>query len=165
MGSISVPYPFGFRQGCFHAGFNLTCNELSKPPRLLVDNGAEVFYISLADGTMQIKSMVLYIPLNMTSLELNGSWPAGLMAGGSLTVSERFILIARRNFGTSTHNFSLCSSTTWKTMKFLWSKQSQDLPLIFHLPILFENFLNASINPSCFSQFGFYFTGSDKVAY
>ncbi|XBJ05217.1 hypothetical protein VPH35_024041 [Triticum aestivum] len=26
-GRVTVPYPFGFRQGCFHAGFNLTCDH------------------------------------------------------------------------------------------------------------------------------------------
>lgn len=87
-GNVSVPYPFGFRQGCFHEGFNLTCDEMSQPPKLVVGDRAEVVSISLTDGTMRIKTKVLYISLN-DPIQLNSSWPAGLMASGPLTVSSR----------------------------------------------------------------------------
>jgi hypothetical protein len=66
---------------------------------------------------MRINSKVLHILLNMTSFELNGSWPAGLMAGGPLTVSSRynrfvamgcnvlFSLVAHSN-----HQVSICAA-------------------------------------------------------
>ena len=41
-GNVSVPYPFGFRQGCFRKGFNLTCDETRRPSKLLLGDGVEV---------------------------------------------------------------------------------------------------------------------------
>ncbi|KAK3143526.1 hypothetical protein QOZ80_4AG0301400 [Eleusine coracana subsp. coracana] len=56
-GSITVPYPFGTRQGCF----NLTCMETpGQPPKLLVGDGSvEVLSIALLDGTVRIRSKML----------------------------------------------------------------------------------------------------------
>lgn len=93
-GSIAVSYPFGFRQGCFHTGFNLTCDETRKPPKLLVGDGAEVIDISLADGTLRIHSKMLSISLNTSSTQSNASWSAGLKREGPLVVSidrNRFV--------------------------------------------------------------------------
>ncbi|KAI5010341.1 hypothetical protein ZWY2020_012478 [Hordeum vulgare] len=93
-GSIAIPYPFGLGQGCFRAGFNLTCDETRHPPKLLVGDGAEVIDISLVDGTLRIHSKMLNIPLNTSSTQSNGSWSVGLKDEGPLIVSvdhNRFV--------------------------------------------------------------------------
>ncbi|XBI59366.1 hypothetical protein VPH35_040446 [Triticum aestivum] len=119
-GSIAVPYPFGLRQGCFRAGFNLTCDDTHQPPKLLVGDGLEVVDISLtdakykwpkkssggirphdrvrafapADGTVRIHSKMVSIWLNTSSNQSDGMWSAGLTDEGPLRVSighNRFV--------------------------------------------------------------------------
>uniref|UniRef100_A0A8I6X1C5 Protein kinase domain-containing protein n=1 Tax=Hordeum vulgare subsp. vulgare TaxID=112509 RepID=A0A8I6X1C5_HORVV len=62
-GSVTVPYPFGFRQGCFHKGFNLTCDETGHPPKLFLHDDVEVDAISLVGGTVRVQSKIV-----------NGEW-------------------------------------------------------------------------------------------
>lgn len=50
-GGVQVPYPFGIGRGCFHEGFNLTCDEAQHPAKLLLGDGVEVLDISLPDCT------------------------------------------------------------------------------------------------------------------
>ncbi|XP_020174745.1 wall-associated receptor kinase-like 8 isoform X2 [Aegilops tauschii subsp. strangulata] len=87
-GSVTVPYPFGFRQGCFHAGFNLTCDVTHHPHKLLLGDGVEVDAISLADNTVRVRSKILNYQYN-TSLEYGGSWSAGVAATGTIVVSTQ----------------------------------------------------------------------------
>ncbi|CAO2170192.1 unnamed protein product [Urochloa humidicola] len=51
--NVSVPYPFGIRDGCFLPGFNLTCDQTRRPPWLLLgdDGTLEVVEISLVNGS------------------------------------------------------------------------------------------------------------------
>ncbi|CAN6248319.1 unnamed protein product [Urochloa humidicola] len=74
-GNITVPYPFGTRLGCFHHGFNLTCDESQDPAKLLAGDGMEVEDISLPEGTVRIRSKMVSVSPDAP----NGSWPAGLM--------------------------------------------------------------------------------------
>jgi hypothetical protein len=39
-GDISIPYPFGMKPGCFRQGFQVTCDNSSKPPRAFLAKGA-----------------------------------------------------------------------------------------------------------------------------
>jgi len=58
-GNISVPYPFGFEPGCYHAaGFNLTCIRSFQQPLLFLGNGysVQVLNISVEDSTVHIYS-------------------------------------------------------------------------------------------------------------
>nr|CAB3485990.1 unnamed protein product [Digitaria exilis] len=87
-GNITVPYPFGVRQGCFYDGFNLTCDEARHPAKLFAGEGTEVEDISLLDGTVRIRSRMLRVSRNATSAELNGTWDAGV--GWRLAVSTRY---------------------------------------------------------------------------
>ncbi|XP_044335733.1 wall-associated receptor kinase 2-like [Triticum aestivum] len=87
-GDITVPYPFGTRDGCFRQGFDLICDETRHPPKLSLggDHGAEVVGISLPDGTVRIRTRIL----DTSSLQqLNGTWSAGLRPGGPLALSAR----------------------------------------------------------------------------
>ena len=85
-GNVSVPYPFGFRQGCFRKGFNLTCDETRRPSKLLLGDGVEVDAISLADGTVHVQTKVVaFRPLSTNSvvgarrsIDYNYSWYGGL---------------------------------------------------------------------------------------
>jgi len=56
-GNVSVPYPFGIRDGCSlpFPGFNLTCDQTRHPPRLLLGDGGtlQVVEISLANSTVR----------------------------------------------------------------------------------------------------------------
>ncbi|XP_037474786.1 wall-associated receptor kinase-like 8 [Triticum dicoccoides] len=99
-GNVTVPYPFGFRRGCFRKGFNLTCDETRRPPRLLLGDGVEVDAISLADGTVHVQTKVVaFRPLYTNgavgarrSIDHNYSWYGGLpevykSGGAQLAVS------------------------------------------------------------------------------
>ncbi|CAN6250436.1 unnamed protein product [Urochloa humidicola] len=125
-GNITVPYPFGTRPGCFREGFNLTCDETpGRPPRLFVGDGVEVVGISLADGTVRIHSKMLGVSLsaNATSLPVNASWSAGLMATGRLAVSTRHnrfvamgcnllasLVVGHGVYGSATSYVSVCAA-------------------------------------------------------
>lgn len=37
-GSISIPYPFGIKAGCFRSGFEVVCNDTFNPPRPFIAN-------------------------------------------------------------------------------------------------------------------------------
>ena len=67
-GDVRVPYSFGIGQGCFHDGFNLTCDKTPHPPKLFL--GMEVLDISLPDGTVRVSSHVL----RPVSLVVYTSW-------------------------------------------------------------------------------------------
>ncbi|KAK1606997.1 hypothetical protein QYE76_030670 [Lolium multiflorum] len=55
-GDISVPYPFGMGPArCYHSpGFNLTCDNTTSPPRLLLGGILQVHYISLPQSTLLV---------------------------------------------------------------------------------------------------------------
>lgn len=90
-GEIRVPYPFGIGQGCFHHGFNLSCDEEEQhPPRLFLGDGVEVLGISLPDGTVRITSNVL----RSDSLEFNGSWSVPNATGPFKVSSARNSFVA-----------------------------------------------------------------------
>ncbi|GJN01509.1 hypothetical protein PR202_ga18781 [Eleusine coracana subsp. coracana] len=85
-GSITVPYPFGTRQGCF----NLTCMETpGQPPKLLVGDGSvEVLSIALLDGTVRIRSKML----RSACIDNGGCWSGSGCpeACGNITVPYPF---------------------------------------------------------------------------
>ncbi|XP_034604386.1 wall-associated receptor kinase 1 isoform X2 [Setaria viridis] len=83
-GDVRVPYPFGIGQGCFHHGFNLTCDEEQHPPRLFLGDGVEVLGISLPDGTVRIRMNISWLD----HAEFNGSWSVPAPAAGPLRVSS-----------------------------------------------------------------------------
>ncbi|KAK1685929.1 hypothetical protein QYE76_046777 [Lolium multiflorum] len=104
-GGVTVPYPFGFRQGCFHPGFNLTCDETHHPPKLFLGDGVEVDEISLAGGTVRVQSRISTFSgstsyMNLTrpvkpSINSSGLWSGGLTSTGmQLAVSTEHNVFA-----------------------------------------------------------------------
>lgn len=56
-GDISFEYPFGVEPGCYHPGFNLTCNHSYSPPRLFLGDGTvQVLEIAIPQATVRINS-------------------------------------------------------------------------------------------------------------
>ncbi|XBI77493.1 hypothetical protein VPH35_070581 [Triticum aestivum] len=95
-GSIAIPYPFGIGLGCSRLGFNLTCDDTHDPPKLFLGDDVEVDAISLADGTVRVRTLVMdgSFSVNLTalaaasvgvgkpSLNSSGSWSGGLTGPG-----------------------------------------------------------------------------------
>ncbi|XP_037423974.1 wall-associated receptor kinase 2-like [Triticum dicoccoides] len=91
-GSIAIPYPFGIGLGCSRPGFNLTCDEKQDPPALFLGDGMEVEAISLADGTVRVRTLVKDGSFSVKpSLNSSGSWSGGLTGTGvrQLAVSTK----------------------------------------------------------------------------
>ncbi|VAI00248.1 unnamed protein product [Triticum turgidum subsp. durum] len=102
-GSIAIPYPFGIGLGCSRLGFNLTCDETQDPPTLFMGDSVEVDAISLADGTVRVRTLIMdgSFSVNLTalaaagvgkpSLNSSGLWSGGLTGTGvqQLAVSTR----------------------------------------------------------------------------
>ncbi|XP_062226958.1 putative wall-associated receptor kinase-like 16 [Phragmites australis] len=86
-GGVRVPYPFGIGHGCFHEGFNLTCDGT----QLLLGDFVEVLDISLPDGTVRIQSGVLQ---SSDSHGLNGSWSVPAATGPLKLSSARNSFVA-----------------------------------------------------------------------
>ncbi|WOK98856.1 wall-associated receptor kinase 3-like [Canna indica] len=69
-GNISIHYPFGIGDGCFRAGFNLTCTSYNHTsPRLFLGDGTvEVSEINMDKGVVYIKSPIVTMSANSTSV-------------------------------------------------------------------------------------------------
>ncbi|KAI4975118.1 hypothetical protein ZWY2020_048725 [Hordeum vulgare] len=56
-GGIGFSYPFGIEAGCYHDGFNLTCDHSYRPPKLFLGDGTvEVLEISIPTDTVCVNS-------------------------------------------------------------------------------------------------------------
>lgn len=119
-GDIAVPYPFGIGQGCFHKGFNLTCQKQHKS-KLLLGDGIEVLGISLLDGTVRIDSKVF----RSASTDFNSTW-SGTSAASPFTVSSTYnwfvaygcnIVAQIIPYGKAVGNVSNCTSICVDTME------------------------------------------------
>ncbi|KAJ1273213.1 hypothetical protein BS78_06G262200 [Paspalum vaginatum] len=94
-GDVQVPYPFGVGHGCFHEGFNLTCDETQHPPKLLLGDDVEVLDISLPDCTVRIQRKISW----SQHAEFNGSWSVPAPDGPLRVASARNSFVA---FGCNT---------------------------------------------------------------
>jgi hypothetical protein len=61
-GIVSVPYPFGTREGCYlDPSFLITCNHSFEPPKpFLRESTIHVLNISLLDGELRVSNKVAY---------------------------------------------------------------------------------------------------------
>ncbi|TVU10514.1 hypothetical protein EJB05_44050, partial [Eragrostis curvula] len=89
-GDMSVPYPFGIQPGCYHEGYNLTCDTSSGFPRLLLGDGSlRVVDIYPQNSTVRVLrngSMVDGAD-NVTSIGMNITF-APIFAGGPYRISS-----------------------------------------------------------------------------
>ena len=82
-GNVTVPYPFGIGANCsFSAGFDLTCDHASNPPRLFVDiDRVQVTNISLDEATVRVaREVVVNITFDTTLDHSSFGW--GFLGGG-----------------------------------------------------------------------------------
>ncbi|EEC85061.1 hypothetical protein OsI_32397 [Oryza sativa Indica Group] len=99
-GDVKVPFPFGIRDGCSLAGFGLTCNNATNPPRLMVGNGTlQVVEILLSNSTLRAVDITGAANVTFGTDEGNGTWRGvgngtwgspGDGLGGPYVVSEDF---------------------------------------------------------------------------
>ncbi|TVU05253.1 hypothetical protein EJB05_48411 [Eragrostis curvula] len=98
-GNISIPYPFGIEAGCYHVGFNLTCDLLQNPPKLFLGDGTvEVLEISIPSGTVRINSSSI-VPSSSRQKGRYHTWD-GLRRSGPFFVSpdkNRFLVLSCHN--------------------------------------------------------------------
>lgn len=110
-GSISISYPFGIEPGCYHDGFNLTCDHSDRPPKLFLGDGTiEVLEISIPSGTVRINSSSI-VPLSAPNTTTDGApgkvnrtgkyhtW-SGLRQGGPFFISpdkNKFLVLSCSN--------------------------------------------------------------------
>ncbi|KAM3259839.1 hypothetical protein ACQJBY_051247 [Aegilops geniculata] len=97
---VSVPYPFGIREGCYLEGFNLTCDRRSGGERLLIGGAGgtlEVMEISLANSTVRVRNTAGAVQLEGSRVSgptrAVGTW--GGLGAGPFVVSasrNRFVL-------------------------------------------------------------------------
>uniref|UniRef100_A0ACD5Z1B4 Uncharacterized protein n=1 Tax=Avena sativa TaxID=4498 RepID=A0ACD5Z1B4_AVESA len=95
-GNISIPYPFGVEPGCYLNGFNLTCRNAARRPKLFLGDGTvRVLNISLRDGTVRIRSSLVYLPQGAAAgtrayqaVVANSTWGGALGASGPYFLSE-----------------------------------------------------------------------------
>ncbi|KAF7018996.1 hypothetical protein CFC21_032226 [Triticum aestivum] len=146
-GRVIVPYPFGFRQGCFHAGFNLTCDETRHPPKLLLGNGVEVDAISLVDGTVHVQSKTVIAtrsgPMRNSTrmpsfINSNGSWVSGLTGTGG----QQLALSSEHN---GPEEFTSCSGVGCCQTMF---KDLVDREAVYQVTFKDLDYTDASYQPS-----------------
>ncbi|CAL5001367.1 unnamed protein product [Urochloa decumbens] len=107
-GNISISYPFGIEPGCYHVGFNLSCDHSHNPPKLFLgDSTVEVLKISIPSGTVRISSSSI-VPSSRPGASIDGTmnksgryhtW-SGLGKGGPFFVSpdkNRFLVLSCSN--------------------------------------------------------------------
>ncbi|CAN6373135.1 unnamed protein product [Urochloa humidicola] len=91
-GDIDIPYPFGVEPGCYHAaGFNLTCKNQEKPPKLFLGNGTvevQVLEILIPDSRIRINSRRVELHFDSANATANGTWGGGIPQGGPYVLSE-----------------------------------------------------------------------------
>ncbi|EAZ06768.1 hypothetical protein OsI_29010 [Oryza sativa Indica Group] len=93
-GDIELEYPFGVQAGCYHPGFNLTCNQSYHPPRLFLGDGTvQVLGISIPNATVRINSSVITLYDDDRSKDV-AWWGKGLSNTGPYFLSESKSLLA-----------------------------------------------------------------------
>lgn len=90
-GGVQVPYPFGIGRGCFHEGFNLTCDEAQHPAKLLLGDGVEVLDISLPDRTVRFQTKISWAEY---AAKFNGSWSVPAPDGPLMVSTARNSFVA-----------------------------------------------------------------------
>jgi len=75
-GDVEFSYPFGIGPGCFRQGFELTCNQADRPPKLLLGNSSiQMTYISVGDSTVGASTVIGYnITMSPGTDTYNRSW-------------------------------------------------------------------------------------------
>ncbi|RWR78973.1 putative wall-associated receptor kinase-like protein 16 [Cinnamomum micranthum f. kanehirae] len=86
-GNVSIPYPFGIKEGCSRQGFELDCNETDNNQQKLFRGPYKVLEITL-QGQMRITSHVAADCYNKSGNTYNSGYSKSLRNDGPLTFSN-----------------------------------------------------------------------------
>ncbi|KAF7105012.1 hypothetical protein CFC21_105856, partial [Triticum aestivum] len=97
-GDVEVPYPFGIQgmgpAGCFHPGFNLTCDKTHDPPRLLLDDSGNFRVEKIHVDNATVRAVHAGALLNSTYVDDNlFPFPNHGIAPYSLSASNELVLM------------------------------------------------------------------------
>lgn len=92
-GDVSIPYPFGTKDGCFRPGFFIFCNHTFDPPRPFINSGLDTYTdtVIFVDDPYYLMTNLIFKDVPMETGNNESTWPIEL-AGVSLSEGKARLL-------------------------------------------------------------------------